>query len=91
VIAVTDTHTWVKNRDTGQFWQCPNGVLAVYAQLGWEPTDERPVEPDAAVDERRAWEAEQARLAAEEAADEKAAKPKSTSTKAAARGESQES
>jgi hypothetical protein len=88
VIAVTQTHTWVRNRDTGAFWQCPNGVLEVYAQLGWEPTDERPVEPDPAVDEKRAWEAEQARLAAEEAAAAKAAKPKST--KAAASGDPEE-
>jgi hypothetical protein len=88
VIAVTETHTWVKHRDTGAFWQCPNGVLEIYVELGWEPTDERPVEPDPAVDERRAWEAEQARIAAEEAA-AKPAKPKTT-TKAADRGESEE-
>lgn len=86
---MTETHTWVRNRDTGQFWQCPNGVLEVYAQLGWEPTEERPVEPDPAVDERHAWEAEQARIAAAEAAAEKATKTKS-STKAAASGESEE-
>lgn len=88
MIAVADTHTWVKHIDTGHFWQCPNGVLEVYRQLGWEPTDERPAEPDAAVDERRAWEAEQARLAEEEAAAAKTAKPKST--KAAASGDPEE-
>lgn len=88
MIAVTDTHTWVKNRDTGQFWQCPNGVLAVYKQLGWERTDERPVEPDAAVDERRAWEAEQALLAEEAATAAKTAKSKPT--KAAASGDPEE-
>jgi hypothetical protein len=85
---MTDTHTWVKHRDTGLFWQCPNGALDHFKLLGWEPTDERPAEPNPAVDERRAWEAERARLTEEEAAAPKAAKPKST--KAAASGDPEE-
>ena len=86
---MNETHTWVKHRDTGLFWQCPDEVLSHFELLGWEPTDERPEEPNPAVDERRAWEAEQAHLAEEEVPAAKSTKSKST-TKAAASGDPEE-
>lgn len=79
--------TWVRNTTTGGYWQCPDGVLDHFRALGWEPS-EAPPEPNPAIAERVAWEAEQA--SARETAAAESAKPK-TPTKAARSGETQES
>lgn len=81
------SHTWVRHREHGGYWQCPDGALDAMAELGWEVVDPAtvPPEPNPAVAERIAWEAEQAEIA--RAAEEAATKPKST--RAASRGESE--
>lgn len=76
------THTWVRHAETGGFWQCPNVALDEMKCLGWEPCD-APPEPNPAIAERLAWEAEQLKLRDAERAD---IKP----TRAARRGENQE-
>lgn len=77
------SHTWVKHPDTGGHWQCPNEALDEMKALGWEPCD-APPEPNPAIAERLAWEAEQNKLRGAERAAE--TKP----TRAARRGEDQE-
>lgn len=62
-----DERVWLKHKDTGHLWDCPAGAVDDMADLGWEPTDERPAEVNPVVAERVAWEAEQ-RAAAEAAA-----------------------
>lgn len=79
------SHTWVRHRDTGGYWLCPDEALDEMADVGWEPT-EAPAEPNPAVDERLAWEAEQKALRDAEAAAAPAAET-TKSTKAARRGE----
>lgn len=76
--------TWVINQDGGH-WLCPNAALEDQLALGWRLADGPPVEPNAAITERVAFEQEQQELRAAEAA---AADTKST--KAARRGETQE-
>lgn len=72
--------TWVKHREHGGYWQCPDGVLDEMAKVGWEPSD-APEPPNPAVAERIAWEREQAELAA------RSAVATTKTTKAARRGE----
>lgn len=82
------SQTWVRHRDHGGFWQCPDGALEAMAELGWEVVDPAlvPPEPNPAVAERVAWEAEQAEIA--QAAEQSARKSKPT--RAASRGESEQ-
>lgn len=69
------THTWVKHRETGGYWQCPNEAMDYYAKLGWEPS-EAPEEPNPAIAEMLAWRAAQAAEAAAEQAETKSSKPR---------------
>jgi hypothetical protein len=78
-----DGFTWVRHKDHGGYWRCPDGALDEMAALGWEPS-EAPEEVNPAVAERIAWEREQAaEAAAREAENAKTTKP-------ARRGESKE-
>lgn len=54
----SQTHTWVRHTETGGYWQCPNDALDVYLAKGWEITDP-PAEPNPAIAERLAWQAQQ--------------------------------
>lgn len=76
------THTWVKHKETGGYWQCPDGVLDEMRKQGWEPS-EAPAEPNPAIAEALAWRREQAEAAAREAETTKPTKP-------ATRGKSEE-
>lgn len=76
-----DGFTWVRHKEHGGYWQCPDAALDEMRKIGWEPS-EAPDEPNPAVAEQLAWRAEQA--AAAEA--EKKSKP----TKAASRGKTTE-
>lgn len=77
------THTWVRHAETGGYWRCPNEALDEMRLMGWEPSD-APPEPNPAIAERLAWEAEQHKLRDTERSAE--TKP----TRAARRGETQE-
>lgn len=57
---MADERTWLRHKETGHFFHCPTDAVADWADLGWEPTDERPADPNPVVAERLAWEAEQA-------------------------------
>lgn len=56
---MSDERVWLRHKDHGGFFDCPAGAVDDWADVGWEPTDERPVEVNPAVAERLAWEAEQ--------------------------------
>jgi hypothetical protein len=47
-----DERIWLKHKETGGFFHCPVGAVEAFATGGWEPTDERPPEPNAAIAER---------------------------------------
>ena len=58
--------TWVRHREHGGWWHCPDGVLDDMAAAGWEPADGPPPEqPSSAVAEQLAWRAEQTAAAAD--------------------------
>ena len=84
---VADERTWLRHKDTGHFFHCPAEAVPEFAELGWEPTDERPAEPNPMVAERIAWEAEQA---AQRAAAEQAAKAESKSSRRGKPAETEE-
>lgn len=56
---MSDERVWLKHAETGHFFHCPEGAVEDWQDLGWQPTDERPVEVNPTVAERLAWEAEQ--------------------------------
>lgn len=67
-----DERIWLKHKETGGYFHCPPGVVDTFKDLGWEPADEPPPEPDPVVAERIAYEkqlAEEAAAAAGEATD----------------------
>ena len=53
------SHVWVKHRDHGGYWQCPDEAVDAYKDLGWELSDP-PEEVNPVIAERLAWEAQQA-------------------------------
>ncbi len=67
-----DERVWLRHNETGHLWECPAGAVEDWADMGWEPTDERPAEVNPVVAERVAWEAEQ--RAAQEPAPKKSTK-----------------
>ena len=69
---MSDERVWLRHKETGHFWECPAGVVGDWAEMGWEPTDERPEEFNPVVATRLAWEADQ------RAAAEAVAKPKTS-------------
>lgn len=52
----TEDWTWLKHGEHGGLWRAPTAVVEEMAKQGWEPTDERPVEPNPATAEMpREW------------------------------------
>lgn len=39
-----DERVWLKHEATGHLFHCPAGAVADFKELGWHPTDERPIE-----------------------------------------------
>ena len=39
-----DGPVWLKHKVTGGIFPCPPDAVDGWTELGWEPTDERPVE-----------------------------------------------
>ena len=64
-----DGFTWTQHRTTGGCFRCPNEALAEMRKLGWEPS-EAPREPNPAVDERLAIQAQQEANSVRAGADE---------------------
>lgn len=55
-MAAPDERVWLKNSQTGGFFECPAAAVDDWADLGWKPTDERPVVPNPATAEMpREW------------------------------------
>lgn len=52
--ANSETHIWVRHKETGGHWQCPKEALDHFTSQGWEVCDP-PREPNPALDERTAW------------------------------------
>jgi hypothetical protein len=38
-----DERVWLKHKETGGLFPCPADAVDGWKELGWEPTDERPV------------------------------------------------
>jgi hypothetical protein len=47
-----DERVWLKHKETGGFFEAPKAIVEDYAKAGWEPTDDRPVEPNPTLAER---------------------------------------
>lgn len=78
---------WLRHPSTGGYFHCP--VLAVkdWRELGWEPSDPPPPDPNPVVAERIGWEQHQEaqrEAAAAEAADDPAPETKPTSKRQSA-------
>lgn len=52
-----DEFTWLKHRETGGYFRCPNAAVDDMAERGWEPS-EAPEEPNPTVAEHLAWRAQ---------------------------------
>jgi hypothetical protein len=76
---MSDDFTWLKHRETGGHFRCPNGAVDDMAELGWEPSD-APVEINPAVAEQLAFRQELARQQAEQTPGADASEPKSSET-----------
>jgi hypothetical protein len=76
---------WLHNPTTGGYFHCPKDAVEQWSEMGWEPADAPPEEPNPVVAERIAWERAQAEAEAEaaRAAEEaKTAKPSRARTAA---------
>lgn len=63
-----DERVWLRHKETGHLWECPSAAVEAWTtpDMGWEVTDERPVESNPVVAELLAFQAErQAAVAAE--------------------------
>lgn len=64
---MSDERVWLRHKETGHLWECPAGAVDGWTtpELGWEVTDERPVEYNPVVAHLLAAQAErEARAAA---------------------------
>lgn len=48
---MSDERVWLRHKETGHLWECPTGAVDGWTtpELGWEVTDERPVEDNPVV------------------------------------------
>jgi hypothetical protein len=64
---VADERVWLGHAETGGHFYCPVEAVEDWLELGWQPSDAPPEEPNPVVAERLAWEAAQLAAQAAEA------------------------
>jgi len=50
---------WLRHGETGGYFHCPAEAIDDWAELGWQPADGPPDEPNPVVAELLAWQADQ--------------------------------